>query len=113
MKIKESRLGEYHFLEVFTYVDVYNCNELKKIIDAVIELKRDNLAISLHENNEHMDSSVISAMISAHKKVTASGYKFAIIVEKDELVDLLSFAGLKDYFQIYRSAEEVEETAYL
>lgn len=108
MKIKESRLGEFHFLEVFTYVDVYNCNELKKIIDSVIELKRDNIVIQLNENNEHMDSSVISAMIAAHKKVTAPGHKFAIIVEKDELVDLLSFAGLKNYFKIYRSKGQVE-----
>lgn len=105
MDLNLSVSGEFNLLEIFTHINVYNCAELKKKLYTLIEKGIGNIAVYLHDNEDHMDSSVISAMISAHKKATALGFKFALIIPNDEIINLLMLAGLDNFFNIYRTVE--------
>jgi anti-anti-sigma factor len=99
--------ADYNILEVEDYVSVYNIDDFKRLLFDVTGGKYKNVALELQMNGTHMDSSVISALISAQKKMKALGGQFVLLNIAEELKNIFILAGLRDFFTIYNSRKEL------
>lgn len=110
MEINYSECGDYYLMEIFTHVNLYNVAEFKKVLFELTDGSHANVAVALNENATYMDSSVISSLISAQKKMKALGGQFALINVQEELENIFALAGLKDFFRTFRNVEELKES---
>ncbi len=107
MQYTISDQADFHILEIEDYVSVYNIDDFKRLVFEATGGKYKNVALELQKNTTHMDSSVISALISAQKKMKALGGRFVLLNIAEELKNIFILAGLRDFFTIYGSRKEI------
>jgi anti-anti-sigma factor len=107
MQYTISDQSDFHILEIEDYVSVYNIDDFKRLLFDATGGTYKNVAIELQRNNTHMDSSVISALISAQKKMKALGGQFVLLNIAEELKNIFILAGLRDFFTIFGSRKEI------
>lgn len=100
--------GRFRVLVVFDMVDLQNITELNKIILSVIESRHPNIAIELKGNRGMISSSVIGALVTMKKKVSAQQGVFKIINVGESAMNAITSAGLDDFFAFSDSIDDLE-----
>ncbi|MGL4369384.1 MAG: STAS domain-containing protein [Spirochaetota bacterium] len=107
METEIREIGLYHVLIVFEKIDLYNVSEFKKIFFDMTNGQYTHVAVELRGNSRDMSSSVIGALISGQKKMTASKGKLVILSPTEHILNLFHMAGLKDFFTIVDDSKQL------
>ena len=106
MEFEFRDVGETTILKVIGEVNLYNINELKKALFSLTDKKNPEVAIDM-ANVVFIDSSIIGALISMHKKVKSINGKFALIHVNEDLLHIIKQGSLDKFFTIYKSESEL------
>ena len=110
MEAKYYEMGLYYVMEVSTEVNIYNISDFKKILMNLVNTPHENIAIALNANLNFMDSSVIGTLIAAQKKKQIIGGKIALTNITASVEEILSLAGLGDFFTLFHNEDELMES---
>jgi anti-sigma B factor antagonist len=100
MIFEKKEVGQYQVLIVLEKVDIYNISEFKKVLYEMTSGNFSHVAVELTENYTDMTSTVIGALVSGQKKMSALKGTFVIINPSEIVKDLFFLAGLQDFFTI-------------
>ena len=107
MDIEKNEKGVYQVLTVLEKVDLYNISEFKKVLFDMTSGKYTHVAVELRGNLTDMSSSVIGALISGQKKMSASKWTFVVINASEHMKNLFFLAGLQDFFTIVDNVNQL------
>jgi len=107
MEFEKREIGLYQVLIVHEKIDLYNVSEFKREFFSLTDGKHNNVAVELRGNSIDMSSSVIGALISGQKKMTACRGKLVLISPSEHVLNLFYMAGLKDFFTIVEDKEQL------
>jgi len=79
---------------------LYNMAEFKKMLLQIIDEQSAHVAIELRGNAFDLPSSVIGALVGAQKKMKVSKGSLVLVKPTEYIINLLTLASLKDFFQI-------------
>ena len=106
MRIEVLAHGDWSVLAVSGELDLFTTPALRDRVTALPPSR--SVALDLSDVS-FVDSSGLSAMIAAHKHVTASGGRFAVVAPPGSpLTRLMALAGLDQVLPSYTSREELE-----
>jgi anti-anti-sigma factor len=108
MEYEEIKKGHYLVLEVKDKLDFFNINEFKKVLIEEILPSNTHVAVHLAGNINDISSSVISALIIAHKKLTALNGTFVLVDIGESAKNILAIAGLSGFFNHVNSYDELK-----
>jgi anti-anti-sigma factor len=100
MEVLIRETGNIGIIELAGEIDIYNCGELKKLVDAFIERKIYNIIIDLGRVT-YIDSSTIGVLLSELKRL--KGYKgsLKLLKLKGAPRNVFQMAKLVDLFELY------------
>ena len=107
MDVQRTEKGMYQILIVLEKVDLYNISEFKKVLFEMTSGKYTHIAVELKANLTDMSSSVIGALISVQKKMSASKGVFVLINASEHMKNLFFLAGLQDFFTIVENVNQL------
>ena len=107
MDIEKNEKGVYQVLTVLEKVDLYNISEFKKVLFDMTSGKYTHVAVELRGNLTDMSSSVIGALISGQKKMSASKGTFVVINASEHMKNLFFLAGLQDFFTMVDNVNQL------
>jgi anti-anti-sigma factor len=107
MEFEKKELGLYQVLVIMEKVDLYNISEFKKILFDLTSGKYSHVAVELTANHSDMSSSVIGALISGQKKMSASKGTFILVNPSEHVKNLFFFAGLQDFFNTVENENQL------
>ena len=107
MDYEEMKKGHYHLVIVREKLDFFNISEFKKIFLEEIIPVHQHVAIMLAGNNEEISSSVISMLITAHKKLSALNGSLVLVNISETHRNLIAMAGLASFFNVVDSENDL------
>ncbi|MCP4130595.1 MAG: STAS domain-containing protein [bacterium] len=106
MDIEYRDIGDYKVLKVNGEVNLYNINELKKALFSLTDSNNLKVAIDM-KNVIFIDSSIIGALISMHKKMKALNGQFVMLNINNDLMHILQQGSLDKYFAIFNDEDQL------
>ncbi|MCX6340493.1 MAG: STAS domain-containing protein [Candidatus Aureabacteria bacterium] len=103
---EEGRVG---IIEMAGEIDIYNCGELRKIIDEYINRKITRIVVDLGKVT-YIDSSTIGVLLSEQKRLDAQRGGLKLLNLKGAPRNVLEMARLQDIFSIYDDERKAIES---
>lgn len=101
--------GRTHLVEAGGDVDLYSAPRLKERVWRAIDQGKTRLIVDLSEV-AFVDSTGLSVLVAALKRVRAVNGTLALVVTDYDLERLLELTGLDKGFRIYRSRDDAVES---
>ena len=100
MEILVRDAGDIGIIEVAGEIDIYNCSEIKKLIDAFIGRKVKRIIVDMGRVT-YIDSSTIGVLLSELKRLKEQKGGLRLLNLKGVPRDVFKMARLEGFFEIY------------
>jgi anti-sigma B factor antagonist len=104
MKTNISNIGPHKVLKVEGNIDLYNVEELKKVLNAAIDDTVKSFIVDM-EGISYLDSSGIGTLLGGHKKLKKMGRRLYLVNMIDEVLDVFKLSSLDLFFHIYNGED--------
>ena len=109
MEVNVREEGSIGFIDLAGEIDIYNCGEVKKLIDAYVNRKIKKIIVDMGKVT-YIDSSTIGVLLSEFKRLKAQKGGLKLINLKGSPRSVLEMARLEDFFSIYDNEKEAIES---
>jgi len=105
MEVLVREAGEVGIIELAGEIDIYNCSEIKKLIDAYIGRNIKKIVVDMGKVT-YIDSSTIGVMLSELKRLEDRKGGLKIINLKGAPRNVFEMARLEGVFKVYEGEEQ-------
>ncbi len=109
MEVLVREEGKVAIIEVAGEIDIYNCDELGKIIDEYIKRKITRIVVDLGKVT-YIDSSTIGVLLSEQKRLDLQRGGLRLLNVKGAPRNVLEMARLLDVFSIFDDERKAIES---
>ncbi len=106
MEVLVRDAGEVGIIEAAGEIDIYNCGEIKKLIDAYINRKIKKIVVDMGKVT-YIDSSTIGVLLSELKRLQGQKGNLKLLNLKGVPRDVFSMARLEGFFEIFDDEKKV------
>jgi anti-sigma B factor antagonist len=100
MEVLVRDAGDVGIIEVAGEIDIYNCGEIKKIIDAYMQREINKIIVDMGKVS-YIDSSTIGVLLSELKRLKEQKGNLKILNLRGVPRDVFEMARLEGFFEIY------------
>jgi anti-anti-sigma factor len=105
MEVLVRDAGEVGIIEAAGEIDIYNCGEIKKLIDAYINRKIKKIVVDMGKVT-YIDSSTIGVLLSELKRLQGQKGNLKLLNLKGVPRDVFRMARLEGFFEIFDDEKE-------
>ncbi len=103
----ESKIKEkYQWVSIAGNIDLNNIHDFQKELTAIIAESEKHIVLDT-ASLEHIEASGIGAFVSLQKKMILANREMAFVNVSLKLEQALDMAGIKSFFNLYKSEEDV------
>lgn len=109
MEVLVREVGAIAIIELAGEIDIYNCSEIKKIIDAYIARGIMKVIVDMGKVS-YIDSSTIGVLLSELKRLEEQGGGLRLLNVKGAPRNVLEMARLEGVFSVYEDEQKALES---
>lgn len=109
MEVLVRESGQTGVIELAGEIDIYNCGEIKKLIDAFIGRKMPRIVIDMGKVT-YIDSSTIGVLLSEQQRLEALKGGLRLLNLKGAPRNVLEMARLESIFPVYDDEKKAIES---
>jgi anti-anti-sigma factor len=109
MEVLVREVGAVGIIEVAGEIDIYNCGEIRKLVDAYVARKINRIVVDMGKVT-YIDSSTIGVLLSEHKRLKEAKGGLKLLNIKGPPRSVLQMARLENVFDIHDDEKKAIES---